>query len=195
MLKFKNFRSLFLVLGVIILLIISVGCAEANTLDDERNIQMIDEEQQKSGMETGDLYAMLFTTMATEDNEIASFCAETYIQDSPLSWVYSLDIKVENGKIYINDILYEESPSVPPTILYNDGFLGHADYVDEMNGNKEVSDMLSKIKNCDTCYLLETKQDSKFGQKMSVYKIDGAYYFIRFYDSGEVMRIHRAIIK
>ena len=132
--------------------------------------------------------------MTSQKGDTLMFCAEPYIQDSALSWEYSLDIKIEGDKIYINDTLYKESSSVPPVVLYSDGFLAHADYIDKANNNQEIANILTKIKNCDSCYLLETNQVCKTGQKISVYEIDNVYYFIRFYDNGEVMRIHRAII-
>ena len=50
------------------------------------------------------------------------------------------------------------------------------------------------IKNSETCYLLETKQDSPVGEKICVYEIDDVFYFVRFYDNGKVMRIHYAPI-
>ena len=125
---------------------------------------------------------------------IISCRAEPYINPG-ISWEYSLDIKIKDDKIYINDTLYEESSSVPPAIVYSEGFLATAKYIDEDNNNQEMANMLEKIKNCNSCYLIETDQDCKTGQMISVYEIDGAYYFVRFYDTGEVMRIHCATIE
>ena len=193
-----NLHRLFLVLNVVILLIISVSCSRANdsTLSDKENMQSDDEEKPNLGVETGELWNEISTDMttATEKCETVSFRAEPYIQNPAMSWEYSLDIKIEDGKIYINDILYEESSSVPPVVLYSDGFLAHADYIDEIT-NSKIANTLTKIQNCESCYLLETKQNSKIGQKISVYEIDNVLYFIRFFDNGEVMRIHYAPIE
>ncbi len=189
-----NLHGLYLVLSVIILLIVFVGCGSAddNLFNYNENIQSSDE-QQKLGTEISKLYMDISTNMTPSKNGIISFQAEPYIQDPALSWEYSLDIKLEDDKIYINDILYEESSSVPPVVLYSDGFLAHANYIDETT-DLTTANTLTQIKNCESCYLLETKQDSKAGQQIFVYKINNALYFIRFFDNGEVMRIHSAPI-
>lgn len=189
-----NLRSLFLVLGVVILLVVSVGCgtSDNNSLNNKENTQGT-EEQQNLGTEISELCTRIQANMTTANNGEVNFSAEPYIQAPAMSWEYSLDIKIEDGKIYINGVLYEESSSTPPVVLYSDGFLSHADYTDEIY-NTEIKNTLIKIKNCESCYLLETDQDSKAGQIISVYEIDNFLYFIRFFDNGEVMRIHYAPI-
>ena len=92
MLKF-NLRSLFLVLGVVILLIVFVGCSHTND-----NIPDDTKDNQSSEVQP-------VTPVTTEDDGVISFSAEPYIQEGALSWEYSLDIKIANGKIYIHDIL------------------------------------------------------------------------------------------
>lgn len=189
-----NLRSLFLVLGVVILLVVSVGCgtSDNNSLNNKENTQGT-EEQQNLGTEISELCTRIQANMTTANNGEVNFSAEPYIQAPAMSWEYSLDIKIEDGKIYINGVLYEESSSTPPVVLYSDGFLSHADYTDDIY-NTEIKNTLIKIKNCESCYLLETDQDSKAGQIISVYEIDNFLYFIRFFDNGEVMRIHYAPI-
>lgn len=189
-----NWRSLFLVLGVVILLIVSVGCGStgSNINNDKENIQN-SEEQQKLGTEINKLYMNVSTNVTTEKNRIVILRAEPYIQDPSLSWQYSFDIKFEDDKIYINDIFYEESSLVSPVVLYSDGFLAHANYIDETT-DSTTANTLTEIKNCQSCYLLQTKQDSKAGQKIYVFKIDNVLFFVRFFDNGEVMRIHSAPI-
>lgn len=175
MLKLK-FRVLFLLLGVIILLFAFVGCNYTNDPSDT----------------TAD------TTTGNPEEEqtptLVSLIAKSYFQVA-LSWEYSLDVKVEDEKIYINDTLYKESSSVPPVILYSEGFLASADFADKMNNDTEITNTLTKIQNGKPFCVLETDQDSSYGKLLSVYKIDGVYYFVRFYDNGEVMRIHRATVE
>lgn len=176
MLKLK-FRVLFLLLGVIILLFAFVGCNYTN--DDPSNT-------------TADT-----TTSNPEEEQppkLVSLRADPYFQGA-LSWEYSLDVKVEDEKIYINDTLYKESSSVPPIILYSEGFLAGADFADKMNNDNEITNTLTKIQNGKPFCVLETDQDSSCGKLLSVYEINGAYYFIRFYDNGDVMRIHSATIE
>ena len=180
MLRF-NSRSLFLVLGVVILLIVFVGCSHTND-----NIPDDTKDNQSSEVQP-------VTPVTTEDDGVISFSAEPYIQEGALSWEYSLDIKIANGKIYIHDILYDGSTSPSPVIEYNEGFLTHARHTDETKGT-EIANTLTKIENSETCYLLETQQHSPVGEKICVYEIDDVFYFVRFYDNGKVMRIHYAPI-
>ena len=189
-----NLRSLFLVLGVVILLIVSVGCGRAadNALYDEDDL-LHNAEQQNSNIEVSELCMRLSKNMTTENDGNVTLRAEPYIQSPALSWEYSLDIEIKGGKIYINGVLYEESSSIPPVVLYSEGFLAHASYTDEIN-DTEITNILTKIKNGESCYLLETSQDSKAGQIISVYEIDDFLYFVRFFDNGKVMRIHYAPI-
>lgn len=190
-----NLRSLFLVLGVVILLIVSVGCGRAadNALYDEDDL-LHNAEQQNSNIEISELCMRLSTNMATENDGVATLRAEPYINPG-ISWEYSLDINIKDGNIYINDTLYEESSSVPPVIVYSEGFLASAAFVDEINNNQEMSNTLKKINNSDSCYLIETNQDCNTGKLISIYEIEGVYYFVRFYDNGKVMRIHYAPIE
>ena len=181
MLRF-NSRGLFLVLGVVILLIVSVGCNHTND-----NIPDDTKDTQSSEVQP-------VTPVTTEDDGVISFSAGPYINPG-ISWEYSLDINIKNGNIYINDILYKESSSVPPVIEYGEGFLSDAAITDKINQNQEMTNTLEKIKNSETCHLLETQQYSPVvGEKLCVYEIDDVFYFVQFYDNGKVMRIHYAPI-
>ena len=194
MLRF-NLRSLFLVLGVVILLIVSVGCNHTNDniSDDNKGVQS-SEVQQNSGTELSRLFTRAAKKVTTENDGVVSFSAEPYINPG-ISWEYSLDINIKNGNIYIYDTLYKESSSVPPVIVYSEGFLADAAFTDKINQNQEMSNTLEKIKKCDSCFLIETDQDCKTGKMISVYEIEGVLYFVRFYDNGDVMRIHYAPIE
>ncbi len=127
--KSANFCRLFLILGAILLLIVAAGCGEMH----QNSV-----EAQENGAEVGKLSMKLSEDMTNENTKNASFVAETYIQSPPLSWVYSLDIQIIDGKVYINDVLYEEASVVPPAIIYSNGFLRGAAFEDERNGNTEI---------------------------------------------------------
>lgn len=189
-----NLRSLFLILSVVILLIVAVGCSnfDSNSLNNQEIVQS-NKDPQNSNIEISELYARLSTNITTENDGIVILRAEPYFNPG-ISWEYSLDIEIKDEKMYINGVLYEESSSVPPVIIYSDSFLAMAAVIDE-NYNQEITDILQKIKNCDSSYLIETKQDSSAGELISIYEIEGAYYFVRFYDNGEVMRIHYAPVE
>lgn len=190
-----NLRGLFLVLSVVILLIVSVGCShtEDNIPNDTKDIQS-SEVQQNSGTELVRLFIRAAKKVTTENDGVVGFSAEPYINPG-ISWEYSLDINIKNGNIYIYDTLYKESSSVPPAIVYSEGFLADAAFTDKINQNQEMSNTLEKIKKCDSCFLIETDHDCKTGKMISVYEIEGVLYFVRFYDNGDVMRIHYAPIE
>lgn len=183
-----NLQRLLLMIGAITLLVASVGCgnSDGNILSSDKNVQ---DSKEKPKLETG--VGELSASFRTDGNEGVTFSAEPYIQAPELSWEYSLDIEIKADKIYINGVLYEKSSSTPPTVLYSDGFLSYAAYTDEIS-DAEITNILTKIKDCGSCYLLKAEQESKAGQMIYVYEIDNFLYFVRFFDNGEVMRIHRA---
>ena len=191
-----NFRSLFLIIGVIILIFIPVGCVPVNDAPPNNDDIQNKDEQPPCIDETGELSVRFLTTMAGPGDETVSFYAEHYIQSPPLSWVYSPEIRVDDGQIYIHDFLYEQvSSSAPPAVVYSEGFLNNAAFYDSQNGNQEISDTLQRIKESEFCYVLKTDEVCNTGKEIFVYEIDNAFYFVRFFESGEVMRIHRAIIE
>jgi len=124
-----------------------------------------------------------------DSSQTIAFRAEPFLQSSALSWMYSLDVRIEGELIYLNDILYDK-------ITYVEGFTldyGHlfpAPAVDE-----SITEAIDKINSQKGCYMLETDGNNKFGQKIAMYIIDDTYYFIRFYDNGTVMRMHCGTVK
>ena len=125
-----------------------------------------------------------------DDNGDIEFTAVTFAQDVTLSWMYSLDVKVYDGDIYLNDILYDSVEHITdPKIVYSQGFVWD---MEMNNGNNATTDALKKIKNSDSCYMLKTENISKYGQQIVVYNIDGTYFFLSFFENSEVARIHFA---
>lgn len=121
----------------------------------------------------------------TED---VSFTATMFAKSIVMSWEYSLEIKTVNGKIYLNDILYDcIGITANSEIRYKEELLLYAGAGD--NGTQKLA-ILEKIKNSESCYILETQDDGKFGSKIAVYYIEDAYYFVNFYEDGDVLRIH-----
>lgn len=209
--------SLFLLLCVSILLIVSVSCAHVvhSTPNDKDTIQTEKEQQtneneskdtvaestdavtDNTDTEAGDTATDNSVTEAgeiqSENNGIIHLYAPTFFQDV-LSWMYSLDIMIEDNKIYINDRLYEKSSSEPPEIVYPDGFFPRASHYDERN-NTEIATTLEIIRDSEPCCVLETDEECSTGKLLSVYEIEGSYYFVRFNDNGLVMRIHSVTIE
>ena len=124
------------------------------------------------------------------DNQVIEFCAEPFLQHATLSWMYSMNIKIDldNEKIYLNEILYDQVSYVEDFDL-DYGFLFPSNNIDEI-----VTEAIDKINSQKGCYILETQSESKYGQKIAMYVIGDTYYFIRFFDNGSVMRIHSGTV-
>lgn len=121
-------------------------------------------------------------------NVTTSFTAELFAQDSTMSARFPLEVRIENGKIYLSDALYECVGTIAnPTITYLQPLLWD---VEKYENADEKMEVLEKIKNSTTCYLLEPVEEN--GRRaMLLYYIDGVYYFL---DSvkGTPSRIHYA---
>ena len=125
------------------------------------------------------------------DSGTIEFTADPFIQHGALSWMYSIDVKVIDGNIYLNDILYDKVEIInQPYITYSEGLLSDAYMADD----EKISEALGKIQNSESCYILETEKNDATSKKMLVYNIDGIYYFLSFFED-EVMRIHYSNIK
>ena len=112
-------------------------------------------------------------------NTIA-FCAEPIFENGAISWMYSMDVKIDNEKIYLNEILYDQVSYVEDVKL---------DWGTPMSGNnkqEEMMEAIGKINSQKGCYILETASESKLGKKIAMYVIGDTYYFIRFFDNGQV---------
>ena len=121
-------------------------------------------------------------------NTIA-FCAEPIFENGAISWMYSMDVKIDNEKIYLNEILYDQVSYVEDVKL---------DWGTPMSGNnkqEEMMEAIGKINSQKGCYILETASESKLGKKIAMYVIGDTYYFIRFFDNGQVMRVHSGTIQ
>ena len=120
------------------------------------------------------------------DVEMIKFSAESFRQEVALSACYPISVEIKIKDIYLNYLLYDEVEYVSaPNVTYSTGLLAGADAA--------TAEVLEKIKNSDFCYMLTRSkahpQDS-LSANIAVYEIDGVYYFLSFFDNGEVMRIH-----
>ena len=130
-------------------------------------------------------------TSAGEEIGGIEFRAEPFLEHIGLSWIYSMDVKMDmdNGKIYLNDVLYDQ-------ISYVEDFdLDYGVLSPWPRVNESITEELDKINSQTGCYLLETQSESKYGQKIAMYVIGDTYYFLRFFEDGTVMRIHRGTIQ
>ena len=126
----------------------------------------------------------------------STFVARLFAQLGSLSWSPSLNIKVENGKIYLSDFLYESIGIINnPLVSYSDGILWALEIdkenseVEETRKNAEKKlAVLEEIKTCTFCYVIETQTDAKFGKKIAVFYINGEYYLLNAVDE-DVTRV------
>ncbi len=122
------------------------------------------------------------------ENQTIEFCAEPILENGAISWMYSINVKIDNGKIYLNEILYDQVSYVEDMKL---------DWGTPLSGNirpEMMTEAIGKINSQKGCYILETTSESKYG-KIAMYVIGDTYYFIRFYDNGQVMRVHSGTVQ
>ena len=110
------------------------------------------------------------------------------MQGVNLSWSYSINVSVDNGNIYLDGVLYKESYKQSHGVLVDEALIADA----KTKGREEI---LNKIRDADFCYELTTDEETNLGQRIAVYKIDRTYYFVNFYENGNVLRIHAAEVK
>lgn len=126
----------------------------------------------------------------------STFMAPLFVQPPDLSWGPTLNIRVENGKIYINDYLYESVGILDnPQVSYTEALVWGLEVEKE---NSEIAEtretaanklvILETIKNHTSCYVLETQANAKYGTKIAVFYIDGEYYLLNAVDE-DVIRI------
>ena len=150
------------------------------------------ESLQDSGVSHKEKFIEQLKQDADLDSETIEFTADPFAQRIALSWMYSINVKIDNGNIYLNDDLYDNVEIISnPKITYNTELLGCTDTVDD----EKIAEVLKKIKNSENCYMLETKNSDGTSKEIAVYKIDDAYYFLSFLEDYEVLRIHYSNIK
>ena len=126
------------------------------------------------------------------DNSI-EITAAPFAQYAPLSAVFSLDVEIFEDNIYVGGDLYDKVEYVRnPEIAISDFDSANKDVTDE-----ECLEIIEKIKNGKSCYILETESAKVESKKIAVYVIDDVYYFLSFMQNSEeqVARIHCVNVK
>lgn len=175
--KTKLMRTIFMMLLFSFALSAFAGCESSQGPDLSDKGKFIEQLKQDANVDSG----------------IIQFTADPFVQHAALSWMYSIDVKIDNGNIYLNDTLYDGVEIISnPAITYDMEILWSADTAGD---GEKISEVLGKIKSSEDCYMLESKNGDDVSQKYTVYKIDGVYYFLSLFENGEVMRIHFSNIK
>ena len=120
-----------------------------------------------------------------EDYTEISFNVRLLAQPSSLPVVETFNVKLDNGEISINDILYDEFELISaPEVVFG------AELLQSIEQNEKALQVVEQIKSSENCYLLTSSTNSLLAPKLAVYDIDDHCYFISFYENGEVARIH-----
>jgi hypothetical protein len=116
------------------------------------------------------------------------FTADTFAQDATLSWMYSIDVRITDDKLYLNDDLFDNVTMIDGSqIKCNEELLLNAD---TKITYEEYSQIIRSITTCESIYILESEKDD--GKKIAICIIDDSYYFLSFHPDANigVIRIH-----
>lgn len=127
----------------------------------------------------------VFSDFHKDENGTIKFSATTYIQDISLSAMFPMDVIVDNGKININGVIYDDIRKAHHLdILYSNGLLSAAN----SDPNRvNIVQTLEMINDIDSCFILKSTNDSL---SIAVYYVDSVCYLLSMSESGEVVRIH-----
>lgn len=127
----------------------------------------------------------VFSDFSKDENGAIKFSAVTYIQDISLSAMFPMDVTVENGKIKINGVIYDDVRKAHHfDIQYSNGLISAAN----SDPNRvNIVQTLEMINDIDSCFILKSTNDSL---SIAVYYVDGVCYLLSMSESGEVVRIH-----
>lgn len=159
----STITKLFLILGIIIFLLSSVGCNSSNTFKNPPSV----------------------TPPLDPPNHMS---AEPYAQIGVLSSVFSLELKVKDDVIYVNDTPYKY-------VSYEEDLeLTYESFMPIMRSEKEANATIEKLKAQKGCHVIEKQGGENPSNRIAVYYIDGSYYFVTYNDSGEAIRVHKQIV-
>ena len=130
----------------------------------------------------------MFESVQFVDGEKIEIVADIYLQGA-LSSVFPLEIVVENGTVYLNDIEYEDI-----SCSFNNSFT-FSNLIMEGEGIDDANATLKKLQQNKMWYILTTSNEKKIADKIAMCEIDNAYYFLSIINNRTVVRIHKANIK
>lgn len=122
------------------------------------------------------------TPTPPSNEEPIVYTAMPFVSGWIVSGVFPLEFKcAENNNFYLNGTLYE-----------NIGLCENFDVdLEAFETDEQRTIVLEKIKNAESCFVLEATTEKAYMQKIAIYTIDGVYYFLDNYD-GTVIRVWRS---
>ena len=100
---------------------------------------------------------------------------ETIARNSIINVSHGLNIKVENGKTYVNNFLYNKISSIEAFEL------DFGNIVSTKAGSeyeKQLEAIIEQIRAQEYCYLIDTSENARWGYTLLAYYIDGTCYFV-----------------
>lgn len=177
-------KALSVLVSVLLVLSVLVGCSG--------NLGRKDRTPETTAASTPPTAPSEETGITNEDfqtilaNGNTQFVAELLLQDAVLSGAYSLTVKVENGSLYLNDVLYDQIAYVEDySVRYSAGLLASA----EALGNT-ATDICRTLENQRSYFLLTSQSSTKYGHRVALCFLEGACYILCVSEAGEVTRIH-----
>ncbi len=190
--KFKTNKTkliaIMMLLVIILSTIVTTGCEFFVT----KEIEQTTENSQKEVInhEPQDLIDGLITKMQSAGYDKMEAIAEFFFQCGHISSVYNYSVEIIDGKMYLNGYVYDVISYVADyDLVYENSLLS-----DALSRDVEKYDILLKIQNQSGCYILQPQEENGIGFKIVVYDIEGDYYFLASYYSGEVQKIHKVSI-
>ena len=117
----------------------------------------------------------------------SEFSADLYLQGS-VSWAFALEIKVDDGHIYMNDMEYDDV-----TYVNNHKFTFNEDLssINENNNDEDTQEILKKLNENRQWYILKTTNDKKIADKIAVCELNNTLYFVSISEDDVVVRVHK----
>ena len=111
------------------------------------------------------------------DNEEVTFYTKMLSSIPVSSWSGFEVRRTSNGEIYMNGALYENiGVFKTPNIVYDRAII-YQSFMDDT-----LAELLVKIRNAESRYVLQTQDDNRYGKTFSIYYIDGTYCFLNEYN-------------
>ena len=177
-------KALFVLVSVLLVLSMLVGCSDNLGRKDRTPEATAASTPPITPSEEAGITNEDFKTILTNGN--TQFVAELLLQDVVLSGAYSLTVKVENGSLYLNDVLYDQIVYVEDySVRYSAGLQVSAETLGDT-----ATDVCRALENQRSYFLLTSQSSTKYGHRVALCFLERACYILCVSEAGEVIRIH-----
>lgn len=147
--------------------------------------------------------SMLRRTVENSDSEKTEFHVNSCycFVDALSSGISHFEIKIENGKIYLGEDMYDNVAYIESySIKVNDNFvakLKEPEYYDSKVFYQQLKGELQAleiIKNQKGCYFIDESKYTKYGQQVAIYSIGDTCYIL-YINDGYAVKMYSGKIK